>query len=74
MKNERINMCGGVIFLLGFVLWTIMIQVFDVKPEGIAETNIGFSTINVWFHKLTGVHMKIYKLQTGLVLLRYLCV
>jgi hypothetical protein len=23
MKNERRNMCGGVIFLLGFVLWTI---------------------------------------------------
>lgn len=52
-------MCGGVIYLLGFVLWTIMIQVFDVKPEGIDGTDIGFSTINVWFHNLTGVHMKI---------------
>lgn len=35
-------MCGGVIFLLGFVLWTILIQMVDVKPEGITETNIGF--------------------------------
>lgn len=47
MKNERRNMCGGLTLLLGFVLWTIMIQVFDVKPEGIDGTDIGFSTINV---------------------------
>lgn len=66
MKNERRNMCGGVIFLLGFVLWTIMIQVFDVKPEGIDGTDIGFSTINVWFHNLTGVHMKIYAITDWL--------
>ena len=66
MKNERRNMCGGVIYLLGFVLWTIMIQVFDVKPEGIDGTDIGFSTINVWFHNLTGVHMKIYTITDWL--------
>ena len=31
MKNERRNMCGGVIFLLGFVLWTIMINVASIR-------------------------------------------
>ena len=43
-----------------------MIQVFDVKPEGIEGTDIGFSTINVWFHNLTGVHMKIYTITDWL--------
>lgn len=75
MKNERRNMCGGVIFLLGFVLWTILIQMVDVKPEGIAETNIGFSTINVWFHNLTGVHMKIYTITDWLGLVAvFVCI
>lgn len=42
MKNERRNMCGGLTLLLGFVLWTILIQMVDVKPEGIDGTDIGF--------------------------------
>lgn len=35
-------MCGGLTLLLGFVLWTILIQMVDVKPEGIDGTDIGF--------------------------------
>ena len=49
-----------------FVLWTILIQVFDVKPEGIFGTNVGFATVNTWFHNLTGVHMKIYTITDWL--------
>lgn len=68
-------MCGGLTFLLGFVLWTILIQVFDVKPEGIDGTDIGFSTINVWFHNLTVVHMRIYTITDwlGLVVV-FVCI
>lgn len=68
-------MCGGSTFLLGFVLWTILIQVFDVKPEGIDGTDIGFSTINVWFHNLTVVHMRIYTITDwlGLVVV-FVCI
>ena len=50
-----------------FVLWTILIQVFDVKPEGIFGTNVGFATVNTWFHNLTGVHMKIYTITVGIM-------
>lgn len=30
------------------------------EPIGANGTNIGFATMNGWFHKLTGVHMQIY--------------
>lgn len=75
MKNERRNMCGGLTLLLGFVLWTILIQMVDVKSEGIDGTDIGFSTINVWFHNLTGVHMKIYTITDWLGLVAvFVCI
>ena len=68
-------MCGGLTFLLGFVLWTILIQMVDVKPEGIDGTDIGFSTINIWFHNLTGVHMKIYTITDWLGLVAvFVCI
>lgn len=52
-----------------------MIQVFDVKPEGIDGTDIGFSTINVWFHNLTGVHMRIYTITDWLGLVAvFVCI
>ena len=75
MKNERRNMCGGLTLLLEFVLWTILIQMVDVKPEGIDGTDIGFSTINVWFHNLTGVYMKIYTITDWLGLVAvFVCI
>ena len=52
-----------------FALWTFLIQTIDVKPEGVTGTEIGFSTINTWFHSLTGVNMTLYNITdwAGLV-------
>lgn len=69
MKNERKILCGGLALLLAFVIWTVLIQKIDVKPEGIGGTDIGFSAINEWFHKLTGVHMGIYTITDWLGLI-----
>ena len=46
--------------LAAFALWTVLIQCVDVQPVGQNGTDIGFATLNVWFHDLTGVHMGIY--------------
>jgi len=48
------------ILLLSFVFWTFLIQTVDVQPAGVNGTNVGFATVNTWFHRLTGVHMGIY--------------
>ena len=56
----------GNIFVVVFIIWTVLIQKVDVQPLGANGTDIGFATINCWFHKLTGVHMEIYHITDWL--------
>ena len=56
----------GFVFMVGFAVWTLLVQRVDVQPVGVNGTKIGFATINGWFHKLTGVHMEIYKISEWL--------
>ena len=56
----------GVIFIIAFAVWTLLIQIVDVQSVGQNGTNIGFATFNSWFHKLTGVHMIIYNITDWL--------
>ena len=50
----------GILLIVVFAIWTLLIQVVDVQPIGQNGTNIGFATFNIRFHELTGVHMAIY--------------
>ena len=59
-KKEKFALSSGIIFLVLFILWTFLIVTIDVKPVGVNGTNIGFATINTWFHNLTGVNMTLY--------------
>ena len=59
-RSRRKGFIWGSCLLLAFVLWTFMIQTVDVQPAGVHGTNVGFATVNIWFHRLTGVHMGIY--------------
>ena len=43
-----------------FVIWTLLIQVVDVQPVGQRGTEVGFASLNVWLHEITGVHMLLY--------------
>ena len=51
---------AGAALILIFVLWTVLIRCVDVQPAGVNGTDIGFAAVNVWFHRLTGVHLWIY--------------
>lgn len=59
-KNGKKLWITGVIIVVAFAIWTALIQMVDVKPVGQNGTDVGFATINCWFHQLTGVHMTIY--------------
>ena len=59
-RRERKGFMPGGVLLLAFVVWTVLIQTVDIWPVGVNGTNIGFATINTWFHRLTGVHMGLY--------------
>ena len=67
MKEKGKRFLGiGSIFVVGFVIWTVLIQRVDVQTLGVNGTDIGFATINCWFHQLTGVHMEIYTITDWL--------
>lgn len=66
MKDNRKIALSGIVLLAAFVLWTIMIQYIDVQRAGPHETDIGFATFNIWFHRMTGVHMLIYTITDWL--------
>lgn len=68
IKRRKLLFIGS-LFLILFAGWTWLIQVVDVKGVGQAGTNIGFSTLNVWFHKLIGVHMSLYHITDWLGLI-----
>jgi undecaprenyl-diphosphatase len=63
---RRKELLPGIMLLAVFVLWTVLIRHIDVQNAGPNGTKIGFATINVWFHRLTGVHMLIYSITDWL--------
>ena len=62
-------MCAGLLLLLLFALWTVLIQTVDVQPAGESGTALGFAGFNMCFHQLAGVHMWIYTATDWLGLL-----
>ena len=66
IKIRRKELLAGIMLLTAFALWTVLIQHIDVQNAGPNGTEIGFATINVWFHRLTGVHMLIYTITDWL--------
>lgn len=55
--------------LIVFVLWTVLVCTFDVKPIGPNRTSVGLATINGFFHRLTGVNMTLYNITDWLGLI-----
>lgn len=68
-KKEFYTVWTGLVFLLLFALWTILLRIIDVQPIGAAETAVGFAGWNGWFHRLTGVHPALYTLTDWLGLI-----
>ena len=64
--KERKILISGVTSIIAFALWTWLIQIIDVKSAGVNGSKIGFTTINTWFHSVTGVNMTIYNITDWL--------
>ena len=65
-QSGKRNMFVGITLIMTFFIWTVLILMIDVQPLGQNGSNIGFATFNIWFHKLTGVHMDIYTITDWL--------
>lgn len=65
-KRGKQLLSVGMIMMVVFAIWTVLIQSVDVRPVGQNGTSVGFATLNCWFHELTGVHMGIYSVTDWL--------
>lgn len=70
MKKEKKKIfCVSVCMLMAFMLWTALVQFFDVKAVGPRGSAVGFATINQFVHNLTGVNMTLYTVTDWLGLI-----
>ena len=67
MKKTKFAVSIGLIFFA--VIFTIMVKVIDVKPTGVNNTEIGFSTLNHLVFNATGVNIVWYYITDWLGLI-----
>lgn len=65
-KKNSCRLYVALFMLVMFVLWTIAISVIDLKAIGPNGSLVGFSSINGFIHKLTGVNMVLYHITDWL--------
>lgn len=66
MEKNKKTLLAGLFMTALFIVWTAMLRSADIQPVGLNETDIGFASLNVWFHKLTGEHMWLYTITDWL--------
>ena len=59
MKKRKMFLVAIGLFM-AFVLWTALVCFVDVRPIGANGSEVGFATLNGYFHGLTGVNMWLY--------------
>lgn len=60
------NLIISLSLLAAFVLWTSALYFIDVQSIGPRDSAVGFAAINGAFHRLTGVHMRMYTITDWL--------
>lgn len=66
MKKGRKTIFLGVVFMAAFALWTVLVTSVDVTGAGVNGTDIGLSSLNLWFFQLTGVNLTFYTITDWL--------
>ena len=65
---KRKNFLAAVIAFAAFVIWTILVSTFDVRPIGPNHSSVGLAGVNEFVRALTGVHFLLYDLTDWLSL------
>ncbi|SFB16667.1 undecaprenyl-diphosphatase [Acetitomaculum ruminis DSM 5522] len=72
MRNEKSYGLLAGVFLILSIIFTIIVCNVDVAAIGPEESSVGLSTINKYFHDLTGLNMIFYSLSKYLGYLVFL--
>lgn len=66
--SSRLNndVLTGAVLMMLFVLWTILIQVVDVRNAGVNGSEIGFTRLNCFVHSAIGTNMALYTITDWL--------
>ena len=67
--KHRTLLYAALCLLALFAAWTAAVLTVDVQAVGPQGSAVGFAALNLWFHRLTGVHMALYTLTDWLSLL-----
>lgn len=65
-KENRKQLLPALLFLAAFILWTTLLCFVDIKEIGPCNSTVGVSTLNLFIHNITGVHMSLYTLTDWL--------
>lgn len=60
MKSKKVCLYLSVVFLLAFVLWTILVSFVNRAPIGPNGSKVGFSSFNGLIKELIGLHLALY--------------
>ena len=70
MKKRNRKCFGSAVCLhAAFVCWTAAVRLVDVQAIGPYGSVVGFAYLNGFLHRLTGVHMSLYRLTDWLSLI-----
>ena len=59
-KKSLTFLIVGMIYLIAFAVWTLLVVFVDVKHLGVNSTNIGLSSFNLWVFNHLGTNMVLY--------------
>ncbi|MBQ1186627.1 MAG: phosphatase PAP2 family protein [Clostridia bacterium] len=70
MKKEKFkNLYLSIICICAFIIWTVLVALINVKEIGPLGSSVGFSSLNGWFHDMTGVNFSLYYITDWLSLI-----
>lgn len=64
---KKLGVAAGL--LAAFVVWTVLVCLVDVQAIGPLGSEVGFATLNGWFHRTTGVHLSLYNITDAISIL-----
>ena len=74
MKKAKQHLLLSILLLAAFTLWTAAVLKVDVQPVGPQGSRVGFASLNLFVHRLTGVHFSLYHITDWLSLIPvFLC-